>query len=96
MKLQLDTTNKTIKLEDKIKFSDLIETLEKILPEQWKDFTLETNVVINNWTNPYIIEKQVPVYPNYPWYNGATNITSSFDENTKFYTLNQGTYNIEV
>lgn len=41
MKIQLDTTNKTIKLEGEIKLSEMVSTLEKLLPKGlWKEFTL--------------------------------------------------------
>ena len=95
MKLQLDTTNKTIKLEERIKLSDLIDTLKKILPEEWQEFSLETNVVINNWSNPVIVYRQYPTYPQYPWYNTgvATNVIGDGNSN---YLTTQGTYNIEI
>ena len=41
MKIQLDTTLKTIKLESDVKISDLIKILKKLLPDgEWKTFTL--------------------------------------------------------
>ncbi len=53
MKLQLDTTNKVIKLESSIELGELVKQLEKLLPKgEWKTFTLETNTVINNWNTP--------------------------------------------
>ena len=74
MKLQLDTTNKTIKVENNIKFADLIEVLERILPKgEWKKYELQTET-ITNWSNPIIIkeyEKQV-----YPWWGNRPYITN--------------------
>lgn len=54
MKIQLDTTQKTIKIEEQVKLSKLVETLERLLPKgEWKEFTLETNTTISYWSNPY-------------------------------------------
>lgn len=56
MKLQLDTTNKTIKVEGDVKFAELIKTLDKLLPKsEWKEFTLETNTTIVSWQQPYYV-----------------------------------------
>lgn len=89
MKLQLDTINKTIKIEDNVSFQELIDVLEKLLPKgEWKKFTLETSTVINNWSSPIIIEKTVPRYPSYPWY--CANTTRATE-----YNLDKGQYNIE-
>jgi hypothetical protein len=85
MKIQLDTTNKTVKIEENVKVSKLIATLKKLLPEDWKEFTLETHTTINNWGSPYII-KEYPVCPTYPWYPWYCSSTNS---------LNSGVYNVE-
>lgn len=81
MKIQLDTENKTIKLEKDVVLSKLIETLDKLLPNgEWKEFTLETNTVIHQWSNPVVIPSvipyPVPTYPRpycprpyWPWYS---------------------------
>lgn len=94
MRIQLDTSAKTIKVEGNVKFSELIETLEKLLPKgEWKKFTLETNVTINTWSNQIIIERDRPYRPwDYPqiWYETR----SSGNTNTD-YKLNSGTFNIE-
>ena len=101
MKIQLDTTNKTVKIEENIKVSKLIATLKKLLPEDWKEFTLETHTTINNWNSPYII-REYPVYPTrpvYPWYYSATNqaggISMSAKQNTADYSLKSGVYNVQ-
>lgn len=93
MKLQLDTKEKTIKLESDVKFSELISTLEKLLPKgEWKEFKLETNVTINTWRNPIIIRDYTRPYPSYPW------VTYSSNSNKRLcdYSLKAGTYNIEL
>ena len=96
MKIQLDTTNKTIKLEDRVEFSELIKTLNKLLPKgEWKKFTLETHTVINNWASPVVF----PLYPIYksppreiPWYTATWD---GVDKNDRC-QLKAGTYNIET
>jgi len=63
MKLQIDTDNLIIRIEEKVKLKDFIETLEKLLPGgDWEMFTLETNVTIN-WTNPIQIYDMKPYIP---------------------------------
>ena len=99
MKIQLDTTNKTVKIEENIKVSKLIATLKKLLPEDWKEFTLETHTTINNWGSPYII-REYPVYPkpyipSYPWYC-TTSKSYGVKENTADYSLKSGVYNVEA
>lgn len=54
MKIQIDTTNKTIKLDSTCKIVELIAFLEKILPEEYKTYKLETNTTIIGWNNPYV------------------------------------------
>jgi hypothetical protein len=101
MKIQLDTTNKKIKIEEEINIGELLEQLEKLLPnELYKEFSLEVNV-INNWSNPIIVEPINPIppypiqpipytpypgFPNYPWITcGTSNLT-----------LNKGVFCIEL
>lgn len=67
MKIQIDTTNKKIRLDSSVSLKELIEFLNKILPKEWKEYILETDTVINNFSNPVIIEKHIPV-PAKPWY----------------------------
>lgn len=91
MRIQLDTDHKTIKVESTVKFSELIETLEKLLPKGlWKEFSLETNVTINSWTSPIVIRDYT--YPR-PWYHTAINAIGTNVTNTA--SLQTGTYNIE-
>jgi len=67
MKIQLDTTAKTIKVEQAVNFGELVEVLDKMLPDgEWKTYKLEANTVIQNWGNPIIIrERAYP--PSWPW-----------------------------
>ena len=56
MKLQIDTENKTIRVDQNVLFSDLLKVLNKLLPKEWKNYTLESNTVIYSW------------YPHYTYY----------------------------
>lgn len=101
MKIQMDTTRKTIKIEEDVKLSLLISTLKKLLPNnEWKSFTLQTNTVISYWHNPIYI-KTYPKYPEYPWYEPYTTWFSSDSPknqnySTAEYKLQSGVYNVEV
>ena len=109
MKIQLDTTNKTIKVEESVSLKELTEALEKLLPnDEWKGFKLETNTTIHNWAAPIIIrERRWPLWDS-PWYttsnprlyNSSTselqyqqNYSSS---NVQKPILNEGVFNIEA
>jgi len=102
MKIQLDTTNKTIKLDSRVKLDEFFSTLEQLLPNGlWEDFTLEVNTIINNWQTPYIwkdiwvrpLTNPLPIYPTYPqpWITCGTNNTNNLTTQ-----LTNGTYNVEV
>ena len=109
MKLQIDTTARTIKIEESVNLGALIETLEGLLPgEQYKKFTLEVTV-ITNWTSPVIIEKpivwptvqpqvipgNIPSYPSYPWITCGNSGTTELSMQAHC-TLNNGVYNIDI
>lgn len=103
MKIQLDTVSKTIKLESSEKMSKIIETLKKLFPNgEWKEFTLETNTVINNWNSPIVIREYRQPAPYYPWYNGTSYTSQGIGiDNYKVTAnnsvqLNAGTYNVEA
>jgi len=102
MKIQLDTGAKTIKVESDIKLSELITNLKKLLPNnEWKKFTLQTNVTINNWNYP-IIWRDYNYKPYYetPWYCGRTITKGStkpeYKSGTIMCSLKAGTYNVEI
>jgi hypothetical protein len=66
MKLQIDTKAKTIKVDETIKFEELIKVLNKLLPKEWKSYSLETNSFIT-WYNPVSWTWRDPwVVPHYP------------------------------
>lgn len=74
MKIQLNTSEKTIIIEDNVKLSELVKCLEKLLPKgsplgYWKDFVLHSNTIIYNWSYPVYIN-----YDNIPnqWWAGTS------------------------
>ena len=108
MKLQIDTTLKTIKVEGTVSLLELTETLERLLPNGvWKTFSLETGVEII-WSNPV---PYYPYWPYYPWWgtapspylygtmatnDGVTYTLTTSGGEAGSYTLVPGTYNIEI
>jgi len=92
MKLQLDTKEKTIKVEGKVNLNELFEALEKLLPQGvWKEFVLESNTEIV-WSEPIYI----PVYPYrnpyiYPWWQP----TITYDTGIPPQLL-EGTYCVQI
>lgn len=110
MKIQLDTTQKIVKVEGIVNLEALYETLKKLLPRgEWKGFSLEANTTIS-WVNPITI----PIYPTYPhnpypWWRSPTvytygtcndqlhltnGLTANINESN--YVLREGVYNIET
>jgi len=89
MNIQIDTTLKTIKIEGGVKLSEMITTLDKLFPDkEWESYSLEDVTVINNWSNPIIIDR----WPNYyPWWQQPITIYSG-DITAVDWT--DGTYNI--
>lgn len=89
MKLQLDTKEKVIRLEESVNLGEFFENIKKLLHDgSWREYRLETNCTIN-WTTPIVIREE-PVYPTYPW------ITYGPDAPTTINSTTEGIYNIEV
>ena len=90
MKIQLDTTEKIIRLEETVEIGELLKILDRLLPnDEWKKFKLETNSIIN-WVNPIVIEpyKYPYPYPYYPWVTYDDNISSnSYDDKKSTYSI---------
>lgn len=52
MKLQIDTTNKTIRIEEAVKFDELFNTLESLFPNSaWREYTLVI-FMDSSWSTP--------------------------------------------
>jgi len=99
MKIQLDTTQKIIKVEEAVNLGEFLELLEKLLPKnKWKEFKLETQTIIN-WSNPITIQPYVPYVPNprweRPWITYISG-TSGLTVEQQNYSLNSGVYNVEI
>jgi len=77
MKIQIDTTAKTIKIEGLANLGELFGTLEKILPDrEWEEYKLETNTVIQSWGNPIYIREPHFIYPWQTWSTGPVYVSS--------------------
>lgn len=93
MKLQLDTTNKTILIDQEVTFGDLLDTLEALLPNgRWADYKLIPNQTIQWTTYPMYTPNIQPLTsptPDYPWI-----VTSNVSESS--YQIKDGVYNISI
>lgn len=89
MKLQIDTENKTIKIEEPVKLGDFLKILNNLFPENsWEDYTLETHTKIEWEPYPYI-PYDPPEQPNpYPWYPIITYSDSTADTDSKITVWN--------
>lgn len=93
MKIQLDTEKKTIKIEEDASLEKLMSFMQATFPDNWKEYKVLTNTIINWTTYPQY------VWPNWTWrpydvYCG-TSATSTFTNPHTFTTTN-GTYNLEI
>lgn len=106
MKIQLDTTQKIIRIEEKVNLKELFDILERLLPnELWKEFCLETTV-ITNFGNPIII-KPTEIYPQpyttptpypypLPWITCEAKTLDIDGYNWEGCKLTSGTFNLEL
>lgn len=88
MKLQIDTKAKTIKVDENVKFDALIKVLNKLLPKEWKDYTLESGIIKWYWYNP------IPYTYTSPWRIG--DVTYGTCGESVDGTVTTSVYNIEV
>ncbi len=99
MKIQIDTTEKIIRIEEIINLGELIKELQLLLPNDlWKEFKIDTQTKIlwNDYpiTYPeYPDTTPVPIQPYYPYYPWIT-WTSIDGGTTNNLILNSGTYNV--
>lgn len=99
MKIQLDTINKTITIEEDVNLHEFYEQINSLLPGGlWRDFTLKVEK-IKEWNNPITVTPHTPINPfipvnpnpgpyTYPnvWYTTSNTNNGS--------TLTTGIYNI--
>ena len=63
MKLNIDTENKTITINESVNLKELNDTIKKLLPNDWKEY----NLVIEQFFNvPY---QPLDINKTYPWIN---------------------------
>jgi hypothetical protein len=72
MKIQIDTEQKIIKVENKVNLLKLVTFLKEILKDDFDNFSLECNTVINWNTNPVLINTNDLWYKR-PYYTNTTN-----------------------
>lgn len=71
MKIQLDTKEKTITIEEQINIKEFITTIKKLLPN-WDEYSLKVTTIYN-WWNPITITTNTKYNPEYdPWMSGQT------------------------
>ena len=70
MKFEIDTENKTIKLQEDVKLSDLVQELKGLLDKDWENYTLimDERVEYVYTSNPTITPPPIPPItdPNNP------------------------------
>jgi hypothetical protein len=89
MKIQIDTKARVIRIDETVKFDELIKVLNKLLPKEWKEYSLETGSIIY-WSNPIVWHYPNPwVYPIYPITYGTSScgIQCSGDSNSLVYNI---------
>lgn len=80
MKLQIDTKEKTIKIEESINISELINILSNMFPnDTWKEYKLCPVFKIEYWTNPITYTPLTPLYRSIPQEPCYPTITCSTD-----------------
>ena len=67
MKIQLDTEQKTIKVEENVNLQELMAELKKRFPNgEWKEYQLTMGETIIGWPYPVYPHPQYSFYPQYP------------------------------
>lgn len=102
MKIQLDTTEKTITIEESVNLHDFYEQINTLLPNGiWREFTLKVSV-IKEWKNPINIpnisnpqpSNPQPYHPQSPFDNPYIPPIWYTTCGTDNFSLNDGIYNI--
>lgn len=69
MKINLDTINKTVGIEDRVKFGEFLDMMKKLLPNGlWKEYFIQSTTEVKWYGYP-----QTVAVPYIPW--GGTSIT---------------------
>jgi hypothetical protein len=78
----IDTTNKTIKVEESVNLAEFIRQLEGLLSEgEWGEYTLEVSErIVYQYLNYPITDPLKPIYPPYdPTYKDPYKVTCNMD-----------------
>lgn len=103
MKIQIDTDNKIIRLENSINMGEFMEKINLLFPnDSWKEYKIETNTQVV-WQEPIIVN-QYPIYREpYPYwwakpiyYGTTTNTETTYNNCSANTMLTSGTYNVEI
>jgi hypothetical protein len=91
MKIQIDTKAKIIRIDETVKFDELIKVLNKLLPKEWKSYSLETNSFIT-WYNPiqWTYVNPAPLLPYVPFNDPPYKVTCGMTQ-----PVNSSVYSIE-
>ena len=77
MKIQLDTIQKTITIEEDVNLHDFYEQINSLLPSGlWREFTLKVTK-ITEWRDPITVTPNTPINPYQPI--DVPNTTNPFD-----------------
>ena len=81
MKLQIDTDNKTIRIEETVNLGELFNKLDTLFPNlEWREYSIESTV-FNTWINPITVYPSDPII--YPWvtYEEAQGVLGTYNIN---------------
>lgn len=109
MKIQLDTTNKEIVIEESVNLHEFYQTINNLLPGgEWRDFTLKIEKIVE-WRDPINIPNPLtePINPYsplpdttnpYPLFPDTHRIWYDSNTSTSIGTddLVGGTYNLTI
>jgi len=102
MKIQIDTTEKVIRVEEKVNLGTLYNYLRKFFPNnEWKKYSIDAHTTIQ-WAPYYTyvpIYEERPYNPYVPWitWYGADVVALGDDGSTaRQFEFNSGVYNVEI
>jgi len=94
MKLQIDTTNKIIRIEEAVNLNELLKMVKALFPnDTWKEYKLET-AVIKEWINPIVVNPNpYNVWPwHVPYYTNCGDLTVSGESEQPVYNVSVNYY----
>lgn len=89
MKLNIDTENKTIKINETVNLKELNDTIKKLLPNNWEEYDLIVDTITipqapdihktYPWIKPYDVNPYDQTYPDPQkiWYTTDSNSTTN-------------------